>query len=69
MNWSIYTASPTTHFKIVAVGLLAGLLVSFIGITAAELNRGAEITTTQRSSVATTRTPVAFSDRNGFIVR
>ena len=47
LNWSIYTADRTTHLKIVVVGLLAALLISFIGIAASVLNRGTDIMTAQ----------------------
>ena len=49
MNWSIYTADRTTHLKIVVVGLLAALLISFIGIAASVLNRGTDLMTAQAS--------------------
>jgi hypothetical protein len=31
MNWSMFTANRTTHFKILGVGLAVGLLVAVIG--------------------------------------
>jgi hypothetical protein len=69
MNWSIYTADRTTHLKIVVVGLLAALLISFIGIAASVVNRGTDIMTAQAPTVINAVTPVIFTDRSGPLVR
>jgi hypothetical protein len=69
MNWSIYTADRTTHLKIVAVGLLAALLISFIGIAASALNRGTDIMTAQGPTVIIPGAPVIFTVRSGPVVR
>jgi hypothetical protein len=69
MNWSMYTADRTTHLKIVVVGLLAALLISFIGVAARELNLGADIMTAQTPTVIKASTPVVFTVRSGPVVR
>ncbi|MFZ1948783.1 MAG: hypothetical protein WCF66_12360 [Pseudolabrys sp.] len=69
MNWSIYTADRTTHLKIVVVGLLAALLISFIGIAASVLNRGTDLMTAQAPTVINARAPVIFTVRSGPVVR
>jgi hypothetical protein len=69
MNWSIYTADRATHLKIVVVGLLAALLIAFIGIAASELNRGTDIMTAQAPTVIKAGAPVMFTDRSGPVVR
>ena len=68
MNWSIYTADRTTHLKIVVVGLLAGLLISFIGI-AVHINSGTDLITAQAPTVIKAGAPMAFTDRSGPSVR
>jgi hypothetical protein len=69
MNWSMYTADRTTHLKIVVVGLLAALLISFIGIAASELNLGTDIMTAQGPTVIKAGAPVVFTVRSGLVVR
>ena len=69
MNWSIYTADRTTHLKIVAIGLLAALLISFIGIAASALNRGTDIMTAQAPTVINAGVPLIFTVRSGPVVR
>jgi hypothetical protein len=68
MNWSIYTADRTTHLKFVVVGLLAALLISFIGI-AAHINSGTDLITAQAPTVIKAGAPMVFTDRNGPGVR
>jgi hypothetical protein len=68
MNWSIYTADRSTHLKIVGVGFLAALLISFIGI-ASELNLGTDIMSAQGPTVIKAGAPVVFTDRSGPLVR
>ena len=69
MNWSLYTADRITHFKIVAVGLSAALLVSVIGIAANELNLRTDIMAAQSPTVIKAGAPVIFTDRDGPLVR
>ncbi len=69
MNWSMYTADQTTHLKIVVVGLLAALLISFIGVAARELNLGTDIMTAQAPTVIKASAPMVFTVRSGPVVR
>jgi len=69
MNWSMYTADRTTHLKIVVVGLLAALLISFIGIAASALNSDTDIMTAQAPTVIKAGAPVVFTVRSGSVVR
>jgi hypothetical protein len=69
MNWSIYTADRTTHVKIVVVGLLAALLISFIGIAASALNSDTDIMTAQAPTVIKAGAHVVFTVRSGSVVR
>jgi hypothetical protein len=69
MNWSIYTADRNTHLKIVVVGLLAALLISFIGIAASALNSDTNIMTAQAPTVIKAGAPVVFTVRSGSVVR
>jgi hypothetical protein len=64
MNWSMYTADQTTHLKIVVVGLLAALLISFIGVAACEPNLGIDIMTTHAPTVIKVSAPVLFTVRS-----
>ncbi len=68
MNWSIYTADRTTHLKIVVVGFLVALLISFIGI-ASELNLGTDIMFAQGPTVIKAGAPMVFTDRTGPLIR
>jgi hypothetical protein len=69
MNRSMYTADQTTHLKIVVVGLLAALLLSFIGVAARELNLGVDIMTAQAPTVIKASTPMVFTVRSRLVVR
>jgi len=69
MNWSMYTADRTTHLKIVVVGLVAALLISVIGISARNLNLGTDIMTAQAPTVIKAGGPIAFSTRDGTVIR
>jgi len=69
MNWSMYTADRNTHLKIVVVGLLAALLISFIGIAASALNSDTNIMTAQAPTVIKAGAPVVFTVRSGSVVR
>jgi len=65
----MYTADRTTHLKIVVVGLVAALLISVIGISARNLNLGTDIMTAQVPTVIKAGGPVAFSTRDGTVIR
>jgi hypothetical protein len=69
MNWSMYTADRTTHLKIVVVGLLAALLISFIGLAAREPNLGIDIMAAQAPTVIKASAPVVFTVRSGPVIR
>jgi hypothetical protein len=69
MNWSMYTADRNTHLKIVVVGLLAALLISFIGIAASALDSDTNIMTAQAPTVIKAGAPVVFTVRSGSVVR
>jgi hypothetical protein len=69
MNWSMYTADRTTHLKIVAVGLVAAILVSVIGISARELNLGTDILTAQAPTVSKAGGPVVLTDQGRTTIR
>jgi hypothetical protein len=69
MESSLYTASRTTHLKIVVVGLAAALMIAIIGISARELNLGTDIMTAQTPTVIKAGGPVVLTDRSGPIVR
>ena len=69
MNWSMYTADPTTHLKIVVVGLCAALLVAVVGISARELNLGTDIMSVQAPTVIKAGGPVVFTDRGVSTIR
>ena len=69
MNWSMYTADRTTHLKIGVVGLLAALLISFIGIAASARNSDTDIMTAQAPTVIKAGAPVVFTVRSGSVVR
>jgi len=69
MNWSMYTADRTTHFKIVGVGLVAALLIAVIGIAVRELNLGTDIMAAQTPTVIKAGGPAVFTDRSGSVIR
>ena len=69
MNWSLYTASRTTHLKIVVVGLVAALLVAVIGISGGELNLGTDIMTAHAPTVIKAGAPVVFTDWSSPVIR
>lgn len=69
MNWSMYTADRTTHLKIVVVGLCAALLISLIAISAREYNLGVDIMSAQGPTVYKAGGPVAYTSRDGAIIR
>ena len=69
MNWSLYTADRSTHLKVVVVGLVAAVLVSLIGISAAQLNLGTDIMTAQGPTVIKAGGPVVITDQSRSIIR
>ena len=69
MNWSMYTADRSTHFKIVGVGLVAALLIAGVGISGRELNLGTDIMTARAPTVIKAGGPVIFTDDGGPVVR
>ncbi len=69
MNWSLYTADRTTHLKIIVVGLSTALLMSVMGIAATEYNRGTDVLAAQAITVIKAGAPVAFTNRDGLVVR
>jgi hypothetical protein len=60
MNWSLYTADRSTHLKV---------LVSLIGISAAQLNLGTDIMTAQGPTVIKAGGPVVVTDQSRSIIR
>ena len=69
MNWSLYTADRATHLKVVVVGLVAAILVSVIGISAAQLNLGTDVLTAQGPTVIKAGGPVIVTDQSRSIIR
>ena len=65
----MHTANRTTHLKIAVVGLAGALMFALIGISARELNLGADIMTAQTPTVIKAGGPVVFTDRSGPVVR
>ncbi len=69
MNWSFHTADRATHLKVVVVGLVAAILISVIGISAAQLNLGTDILTAQGPRVIKAGGPVAITDQGKSVIR
>lgn len=69
MNWSMYTADPTTHLKIVVVGLCAALMIAVVGISASQFNIGRDIMSAQAPTVIKAGGPVTYTDRAGTTIR
>lgn len=66
MNHSIYSADRTTHLKIVAVALVAGIAVAGLGISA---RLGADDGYTQTAKVIKAGKPMAISKAENMVVR
>jgi hypothetical protein len=69
MNWSLYTADRATHVKVVVVGLVAAILISLIGISAAQLNLGTDILTAQGPTVIKAGGPVVITEQSRSVIR
>ncbi|MGB8400631.1 hypothetical protein [Bradyrhizobium sp.] len=65
MNHSIYSADRTTHLKIVVVALIAGILVTGLGISARSSDEGY----TQTARVMKAGKPVVITSSNNSLVR
>jgi hypothetical protein len=66
MNHSIYSADRSTHLKIVAVALVAGIAVAGFGITA---RTGSDDGLTQTARVIKADKPVVITSSNASLVR
>jgi hypothetical protein len=66
MNHSIYSADRSTHLKIVAVALVAGIAVAGFGITA---RTGSDDGLTQTARVIKADKPVVITSSNASVVR
>ena len=66
MNHSIYSADRSTHLKVVAVALVAGIAVAGLGITA---RLGANDGYTQTARVIKADKPVMLSTTNSTAIR
>jgi hypothetical protein len=65
MNWSLYTADRFTHVKILVVGLSIVVLISVMGIVAAEINRDVGVMTERAPAVIKAGAPTVFADHEG----
>ncbi|NEW89199.1 hypothetical protein DU475_18290 [Rhodopseudomonas sp. WA056] len=66
MNHSIYSADRTTHLKVVAVALVAGIAVAGLGITA---RLGADDGYTQTAKVIKAGKPTAITKAETVVIR
>ena len=66
MNHSIYSADRSTHLKIVAMALVAGIAVAGFGITA---RTGSDDGLTQTARVIKAGKPVVITSSNASLVR
>ena len=66
MNHSIYSADRSTHLKVVAVALVAGIAVAGFGISA---RTGSDEGLTQTARVIKAGKPVVITSSNGSLVR
>ena len=66
MNHSIYSADRSTHLKVVAVALVAGIAVAGFGISA---RSGSDEGLTQTARVIKAGKPVVITSSNGSLVR
>ncbi len=66
MNHSIYSADRSTHLKIVAVALVAGIAVAGFGISA---RNGSDGSYTQTAHVIKAGKPVMVTSSNAVVLR
>ncbi|MCG2631045.1 hypothetical protein L6654_30885 [Bradyrhizobium sp. WYCCWR 13023] len=66
MNHSIYSADRSTHLKVVAVALVAGIAVAGFGISA---RTGSDEGLTQTARVIKAGKPVVITSSNASLVR
>ena len=66
MNHSIYSADRSTHLKVVAVALVAGIAVAGFGISA---RSGSDEGLTQTARVIKAGRPVVITSSNASLVR
>ncbi|MET4803042.1 hypothetical protein [Bradyrhizobium sp. LB11.1] len=66
MNHSIYSADRSTHLKVVAVALVAGIAVAGFGISA---RSGSDEGLTQTARVIKAGKPVVITSANASLVR
>lgn len=66
MNHSIYSADKTTHLKIVAVAMIAGIAVAGFGISA---RVGSDESYAQNTRVIKAGQPVVVTNSNASVVR
>lgn len=69
MNWSMYTADRNTHLKIVVVGLFTALVIAVGGISATQLNLGADVMTAKGPQIYKAGQPVVMTVREGTTIR
>ena len=66
MNHSIYSADRSTHLKVVAVALVAGIAVAGLGITA---RTSSDEGLTQSARIIKAGKPVMITNSNASVVR
>ncbi|MBR0775216.1 hypothetical protein JQ543_27465 [Bradyrhizobium diazoefficiens] len=66
MNHSIYSADRSTHLKVVAVALVAGIALAGFGLTA---RSGSDDGLTQTARVIKAGKPVVITSTNASLVR
>ena len=66
MNHSIYSADRSTHLKVVAVALVAGIALAGFGLTA---RSGSDDGLTQTARVIKAGKPVVVTSSNASLVR
>jgi hypothetical protein len=71
MNSSLRNCDRTTHLKIVAVALVAGIAVSVAGIHARYSGDSASLTASAKTSgqIVKAGKPAVYSTRDGSIIR
>ena len=69
MNWSMYTASRTTHLKIVGVSLVAAFVVVSVGIAARPTGLNMSTQLEARAPVLKAGQPVIWSGSETSTIR